>query len=362
MARPPSKRRRSPARRALLVANPAAQGGRNQARIALAREQLDRAGIAHDFLATAPGSGRTAALVREALSARACRLVIAMGGDGTLSEVARGLMASGRAREIPLGLLPTGTANDLGRSFGLTCGGGPEIERNVAVLAAGAETDLDAGLLFTLDENGEEAQQELFVDSVGFGLGPRILRQRNQERRWVEGIPLVRELYRGQLVYAASALRALGESYLVDDKFDVEVVADGVRRSWKGLNDLVVKGPRIYAGHWVLDPHSKPDDGRFEVVPFAGRRDWLSKALLFLDHTGTFGEDLEELGVRHSRGLSAARLELALRPRRPGAHIPAQVDGEEHCSVTRVRVEVLPRALRLVVPGGAAGRPRAAQT
>ena len=339
---------RRPLPRALLVANPAAQSGRNQERIERARGLLEKAGIAHDLLATEP-EGRTAASVRKALREKGYRMAIAMGGDGTIAEVARGLIASGQAREVPLGLLPTGTANDIGKSFGLDSSEA-SLERNVGSLSAGAETDLDAGLLCALDDAGQEIRQELFVDSVGWGFGPRILRTRNQERRAVESIPLVRELYRDHLLYAASAVRALGESYLSDDKFDVDVVADGKRHRWRGLNDLVVKGPRVYAGHWVLDPDSRHDDGLFEVVPFAGRRDWLSKALLYLDHSGGLEEDLHELGLRHHEGLRAARIELTLRPHAPRQPVPAQVDGEEFPSSPRVRVEVLPRALRLIVP------------
>jgi diacylglycerol kinase family enzyme len=273
-----------------------------------------------------------------------------MGGDGTISEVARGLITSGLARQVPLGLLPTGTANDIGHSFGLSSSESA-LERNVDVLAVGAEVDLDAGLLTAQTLSGQ--RQELFVDSVGFGFGPRILRMRNQERRLVEGIPIVRELYRDHLLYAASAVKALGESYLADDKFDVQVVADGKRLAWKNLNDLVIKGPRIYAGLWVLDPESRSDDGLFEVVPFSGRRDWLSKALLYLDHSGELEADLKELGISHSQGLRAARIEVTLTPHERG-QVPAQVDGEEFPSADRFLVEVLPRALRLVVPAAPA--------
>ncbi len=338
----------------LLVANPAAQSGRNEERIAEARSLLDAAALDHDFLSTLPEPGRTVVAIREALAARPYRMLVAMGGDGTIADVARGLLAAGKGRELPLGLLPTGTANDLGRSFGLTSQ--PEqLRRNVDVLATAHETDLDAGLLTAFDDEGRELARELFFDSAGWGFTPRALRMRNQERAKVASIPVLREVYRHELLYAATALRAFGETWLEDGKFDVEVVADGERRRWEGLLDLVVKGPRVYAGMWVLDPTAQHDDGRFEVVPFAGRRDFLSKALIALDHSGAVAGDLQDLGLEHSEGLRAATIELRFSPRTPGAEVLAQVDGEEFDAGApgrwaRTTIQVLPRALRLVVP------------
>ena len=333
---------------ALLVANAAAQSGRNAERIARARELLDRAGLAHHFLPTEP-EGRTSAAVCDALETKRYSRAIAMGGDGTISDVARGLLASGLASEIALGILPTGTANDVGHSFGLESSA-QALERNVEVIRAGHETGFDVSRLTAMDEEGRELRTELFVDSAGWGLGPKALRMRNEERRLVESIPVVRHLYRDHLVYASAALKAFAESYLSETKFDVDVVADGKKRRWKGLTDLVVKSPRIYAGLWVFDPTSRHDDGLVEVMPFAGRRDWLSKALLFLDHSGALAQDAQEVGLEHAQMIRASRLELTFRPRAGGGSVAAQVDGEEFQQMSRVRIEVLKRALRLIVP------------
>src|SRR6188508_25088 len=106
---------------AVLVANPTAQSGKGAAAIERARRLLDRAGIGHDFLPTEPDGG-TVAVVRRAVDESGARLVIAMGGDGTFAEAAKGILASAHASEVSLGLLPTGTANDQAKSFGLATG------------------------------------------------------------------------------------------------------------------------------------------------------------------------------------------------------------------------------------------------
>jgi diacylglycerol kinase family enzyme len=320
--------------RVLLVANPTAQSGRNAERIASARSLLDAAGLAHALLPTLPAGG-TIAAVRDALLAGPWTMVVAMGGDGTFSEVARGLHASGRAEQVALGMLPTGTANDQGKSFGLSADPA-ELARNVAVLAAGHETRLDAGRLTALDADGAAVEEALFFDSAGWGLSPRVLALRNEDRRVIEEMPVVRDVFRDHLVYAGALLRTFAESYIEDDRFTALVKTEHGTERWEGLSDLVVKGTRVYGG-----------------IPFAGRRDWLSKGMVHLETTGALASALAEVGVTHSRGVRAASIALRFDARPGALALAAQIDGEEFPATPSVRIEVLPRALRLVVPAGA---------
>jgi diacylglycerol kinase family enzyme len=333
---------------ALLVANPTAQSGKNAARIAQAQTLLDRAGVVHTLLPTLP-AGATVGAVSEALRGGDWRCVIAMGGDGTFSEVARGLHASGRAEDIPLAMLPTGTANDQGRSFGLSADP-MELARNVAVLARGHETRLDAGRLRALDADGGLVQEALFFDSAGWGFSPRTLAARNEDRKVIEGIPVVRELWRDQLVYGGAMLRTFLEGYVENDRFDVALTLDGKAHGWTRLTDLIVKGTRVYGGLWVLDPTSAHDDGAFEVVPMTGRRDWLSKAMVRLDASGKLEEALRTVGVSHSAELRGAHMDVPLHPAPGALPLYAQMDGEEFPATARAHIDVLPRALRLIVP------------
>ena len=115
----------------------------------------------------------------------------------------------------------------------------------------------------------------------------------------------------------------------------------------------MVKGTRVYGGMWVFDPTSKHDDGLFEVIPFAGKRDWVSKGMVHLETTGALSEALAEVGVTHSEGVRARSIELRFTSREGALPLAAQIDGEEFPATPRVRIEVLPRAIRLVVPAGA---------
>jgi diacylglycerol kinase family enzyme len=327
----------------LLVGNPTAQSGKNAERIERAVRGLSAAGVGCDVLPTLPG-GATIQAVAERLRDGAYRCVVAMGGDGTFREVASGLIDSGRAGDVTLGMLPTGTANDQGRSFGLDAGDAA-LDDNVRVVVAGHETRLDAGRLRTL---GPPAW---FFDSAGWGISARVLHARNEDRATVdEYAPVLKAVYRDQLVYAGALLRVFLESYVVDDSFAVEIEADGRRWSLQGLTDLIVKGTRVYGGAWVLDRTSRHDDGFFEVVPFQGKLDWTSKAIVDLDGTPVTEAVLDSLGVEHSRPFRASRLSLRFTWPAEGAPPAAQLDGEETAATDTATIEVVPRAIRLVVP------------
>ncbi|HSQ64704.1 MAG TPA: diacylglycerol kinase family protein [Polyangiaceae bacterium] len=327
----------------LLVGNPTAQSGKNQARIERARHAFSRAGVDCDFLATEP-DGRTIQAVTRALDGGAYECVVYMGGDGTFREVASGILDSKRREEVTLGMLPTGTANDQGRSFGLAAGD-DALDRNIEVVLGGYETRLDAGRL-----EAPKVAPAWFFDSAGWGISARVLRERNIEREVVSKIPILREVYRDQLVYAGVLLRVFLDSYVVSDKFDAEIEADGEHVELTGLTDLIVKGTRVYGGAWVFDRHAAHDDGRFEVVPFRGKRDWTSKAIVDFDGNPVTEEMLNAVGIEHSRPFSASRIDIRFRVPTGGAPFAAQIDGEELAADEHVRIAVHRQALRLVIP------------
>ncbi|HTQ42135.1 MAG TPA: diacylglycerol kinase family protein [Polyangiaceae bacterium] len=328
----------------LLVGNPTAQSGANAARIDRAVKWLASAGIVCDVLPTLPG-GKTIGAVADALRARPYACVISMGGDGTFREVASGLIDSGRAEHVAMGMLPTGTANDQGRSFGLDAGDAA-LEPNLAVVAEGHETRLDAGKMLVPGQ-----APAWFFDSAGWGISARVLRARNEDRALVEThAPLLKMFYRDHLVYAGALLRVFLDSFVVDDAFTATVEADGRSVVLEGLTDLVVKGTRVYGGAWVFDRNSRHDDGRFEVVPFRGKLDWTSKAIVDLDGNPITEEMLNTIGVEHSHPFSASRMTIRFTWHQDGPAPAAQIDGEEYEASKEATIEVVPRVIRLIVP------------
>ncbi len=333
----------------LLVANPTAQSGRNRERIARARELLDIHSLKHDFLPTLPG-GATVLAVETALRSGRYDTVVAMGGDGTFREVGAGILDSGA--NVVLGMLPTGTANDQGRSFGMSAA--PDaLDRNVVTLAERHIVPLDAGKLMRLGAEGAVVDAAWFFDSAGFGMSARVLRWRNEDRALVGHVPILRELYRDKFVYAGAVLQAFLASYIEEQDFDCDVEtpdgAGGVARArLTSITDLVVKNTRYYAGAWVFDETASPEDGLMELIPLRGRNELVARAVLAHEQTPIFAEDARDAGLTLTGILRAPWFNLTFLEH--GARVEAQLDGEEHPAGTGWRVEVVKHAIQLIVP------------
>lgn len=332
--------------RYLLVANPTARSGRAEAVIRDVIARLGARGHAVDFLPTEPG-GRTVQRVQEAVDAGRGDAVVYLGGDGTFAEVAKGLIAAGR--HVPMGMLPSGTANDQGKSFGLRSAA-QALEDNLDVLVAGHTRWLDAGRVERLD--GERVTDvDWFFDSAGWGMHPAILIGRNRDREIVARVPLLSALYRDQTVYGGAMLREYLRSYIEPTHFDAVVDGDGKKLAYRQISDLIVNNTAVYAGMWVPDRLSEPDDGFMELVPMESRADMLRKLIRdFLD-LPVGPTALEWLGLEGSATHMARRFELELVSP-TGEPIPSQIDGEEWVPGNRFRVAVHARTIELIVREG----------
>jgi len=197
---------------------------------------------------------------------------------------------------------------------------------------------------------GATGAADYFFDSCGWGLSARVLAQRNKDRALVDTLGPLKELYRDQVVYAGAFLKKFLESYVIEDRLRVVATLDGQRVELDGLSDLIVKNTRIYAGAWVFDETSLHDDGIFELVPFVGKNDWVSKAIRDLEFVPLNEEMLAEIGIEHSKTLKAKVMDLEFFEPEGGAPLAAQLDGEEWPASPQVRIEVAPRGIRLIVP------------
>ena len=327
----------------LLVANPTARSGKARERIENVKTIMARRGMDVAFLATEP-EGRTVESLRRFLSARHFDIVIAMGGDGTFAEVAKGMMAA--KSSATMGLIPSGTANDQARSFGISAAD-EDLEETIATIQTGFRIRMDVGQIDALNEDGTSRAQNLFFDSAGFGMQPDILATRNKDREVVSKIPLLREIYRDEAVYAGAVLREYARSWVEPTLFDATARSEDVTRTFQGLTDLLLNNTAVYAAAWVPAPHSEPDDGKIELCPMVGRRDLFSKMIRDLHALPIWQEHLDVLGIQHSEGYSASHFDLRFRRSVP---IRTQVDGEEWVEGKHFRVEVLSQVLPLIIP------------
>ncbi len=331
------------------MANPTARSGKAKRYIDDAMAVLDDAGLFPEFFATLPAGATVAALASRIEREDAARIVY-MGGDGTFAEAAKAIILA-RERtgiDVPLGMLPMGTANDQGRSFGITSGV-RAMRRNVEVVAAGVEQWLDVGRIEAFDAAGEAVAKDLWFDSCGMGLSARVLAKRNREREWVEKVPVLRALYRDKLVYTSATLRTLVFGAFGGANFDAEITIDDASAQFESVTDIMVQGTIVYAGDWIFDPTAKPDDGKFEVVVLRGHADWAAAALGGHKRNPVTGDDLAVMGLPRREVPRGRLIDIRITPSRR-ARIDAQIDGEEFVTAGHYRIENLFHYLRIIVP------------
>src|ERR1044072_4765703 len=99
---------------------------------------------------------------------KGAKLIIACGGDGTISEVANGILSSGKDAE--LGILPSGTGGDFRRSLEI-----PSQSRAAArILRNGRTRRIDVGRISLVDHDGAEAMR-YFVGVASCGMSTKVI-------------------------------------------------------------------------------------------------------------------------------------------------------------------------------------------
>lgn len=285
----------------IVVLNPASRHGR---RVRSAIERALRARRGELVLTTGPSEAERIA----AQAASDHRGVIAVGGDGTVAEVANGILASGQ--RVPLGIVPAGNGNDYAyRTLLLPTTLNAAIE--LAFTAPAQPMDIG------------QVNGRYFVNDLGVGIDANIAAAAETLKR----VPFLR----GQRLYLTASLEELLFHYA--NCPDLLVSCDGqvdARRTYALA--AVSIGP-TYGGGFRINPGADPRDGLFDVCLIW--KPGLPRALRLLPQVQR-GQHLDQPEVRHLRARSV--LLEALRP------IHAHCDGEV-VSGERFEARILPGAL-----------------
>jgi len=178
------------------------------------------------------GQGDAETLARRADPARV-DAVIAAGGDGTVNEVANGLLG----RNVPLGIIPLGTANVLAAEIGL-----PATPRAIAAtIAAGARLPCHPG----------RANGRLFLMMAGVGFDARV----------VQNTPSMLKKAIGKGAYVWATLRQL----LRPSPGPYKVTLEG--NTVSAASVVIGKG-HFYAGRFVCTPDARLEQPWFQVCLF----------------------------------------------------------------------------------------------
>ena len=193
------------------------------------------------------GDGPTLAMD---LAATGCGLVIAAGGDGTVNEVADGLIkAAAEGHRAALGMIPCGTGTDFARGLGL-----PD-SHEVAVrrIAQSKGRAVDAGRISFIDDNGALASRH-FINIASLGVSGAVARAVNADER--KGRVSAQALFYWRTVSEFIRYRFQDVRITIDDGDPVEARVALV---------VAANGP-FFGGGMMVAPDAELDDGQFDIV------------------------------------------------------------------------------------------------
>ncbi len=252
-------------------------------------------------------------LARQAAE-RGADLVVAVGGDGTIGEVASGLAGT----QVTMGVLPVGTGNLWAHMLGLPVWSPlyPTALMDAAhVLVRGERRSIDLG----------QVGERYFVLWSGIGFDAQI----------AQNVEPHREIRRtlGNLTYVvagvaqALAMRGTRMTVVVDD------VAQRCRVLW-----ILVSNAQLYGPSLRVSPQAKLDDGLLDIAIFRGQNfvDALRHFALLLAGRHETSSHIEVLRGKRVQVLGEKAL-------------PVHLDGDPW-GTTPVTIEVVPRAIELIVP------------
>ncbi|HWF55950.1 MAG TPA: diacylglycerol kinase family protein [Solirubrobacteraceae bacterium] len=286
-----------------LIVNPSAGGGRAGRALDSVCAELAAHGLDH-HVETTNGLEHAAELARAAVVAG--ELAVAFGGDGLIGAVAGALAGT----DGVLGVLPGGRGNDFARGLGIPL----KPVAACAILSNGALSELDLGT----------AGERTFIGIASCGFDSDVNRIANESR-----------IIRGNLVYSYATVRALFSWR----RASFTVTLDGGEpRRFTGYS-VAVANTAYFGGGMRLAPQALVDDGLLEVVTIT---DLSRLRFLRLLPTVFSGSHVKQAVVGVAR---ASRVEIAAdRP------FTLYADGEAIAELP-VTVSVLPRAVKVMVPG-----------
>ncbi|MET3114689.1 diacylglycerol kinase (ATP) [Pedobacter sp. CG_S7] len=238
--------------------------------------------------------------IKEVITASNATKVIAVGGDGTLKLVAECLLRT----NIPIGLIPAGSANGMARELGVPT----HTHEALELILSGTSRSIHVVIV-----NGE-----LCIHLADIGYNAYVVKK-------FDDLP-----QRGMWGYAKAAWQAFWRRH----KMDVVFITDEEEIKCKAAMVVIANGT-MYGTGVKINPHGKLDDDFFEVI--------LIKAF----------DVMEILKIRFTslpfnpekiETFKTRELQIKTKHR-----VHFQVDGEYKGKVNRIAAEIIPDAIRIIV-------------
>jgi diacylglycerol kinase (ATP) len=301
----------------VVIVNPRSGGGLSQGRWAkLVGPITEGLGPFDTRFTESPGHARIMAR-EEARDGRA--LVVALGGDGTISEVADGLLDSGGT--AALGIIPRGTGGDFRRALDLPRDPAEAARR----IRDGQVRAIDAGRVTFVGHDGVAVTRH-FVNVASFGFSSDVATRANGSSKRLGA----------KFAFLGATLKSLA----MYENTEIVVSVDGGER--KRLTVLLgaVGNGRFFGGGMKICPEAQLEDGQLDLVTVGdlGRFEVLTKIHRIFSGTHL---SIPEVACTRVRTVE-------VWPADPEAHIPVEVDGETPGRLP-AKFELVPGVLKLRV-------------
>jgi YegS/Rv2252/BmrU family lipid kinase len=257
------------------------------------------------------------------------KLIVACGGDGTISEVANGILSAGSDTE--LGILPSGTGGDFRKTIGISA----RSSDAARILRDGQTRLIDVGrVTFTRDDGEHESRYFLGVASFGMSADV-VARVKEGGPEWLptKGPKWLTGRVSFGIAMFQSALR-MGPTRVV-----VQLDDDPARHLT--VANLCIANARYFGGGMKIAPDAKLTDGKFDVISIGD----LGAARILANAPRLYlGAHLSMEKVGH-----ALATKIVARPVDGDRRIEIEVDGEIPGQLPAT-FQILPRALRVRCP------------
>ena len=254
------------------------------------------------------------------------QFIIACGGDGTISEVANGILNSGK--DVELGILPSGTGGDFRRTLEI-----PAQSRSASrILREGKTRRIDVGRVSFTDHGGLDANR-YFLGVASCGMSTQVIeRVKNGAPDWLpENTP---GWIGGRVSFGAALLQTAARS----DRSQVVVQLDDSHERHLTIANLCIANARYFGGGMKVAPDAKLTDGKLDVVSVGD----LSAFKIFTSAPRLYlGSHLSMPEVSH-----ALARKIYVRPANKSQVIALEVDGELPGRLPAT-FQVIPEALRV---------------
>ncbi len=296
----------------VFLVNPASDNGSTGRRWPELARRAAALGLTGDALIS-ERPGELPALAQRAV-AEGARLLVVVGGDGTLNEVVNGVAG---ASGVEVAVLPRGTGVDFVRSFAIP----KRFEDAVRVALEGRTVELDLGRASFRTWDGDRRNSH-FANIASAGMSGAIAKRTNETTK----------AFGGKASYALATLAIFSRWRSAR----MRVSVDGQERE-EPMHDVVVANGRYFGSGMMICPEADPADGLLDVLLIGD----LSKRDLILTLPKTYrGKHLPHRKAELLRGAC-----VTVDADEP---LPIELDGEQP-GTTPASFEVVPAALRLRV-------------